>query len=481
MKTQIQLLLLFLFAVQISFAQQTPIKISQLPTATGTGAGGFIPVVQGGITKKISPDSIIKPAIKKTDSIAAVLTSAINQNTSALGTKQNNLITGINSPSINGIPLANNPNNIVISGASAKPLYKSIISSSGIATWNFDSSSTVSLINQGTANLQITGSVPTGATGVLVFEQGSINTDLLKYNNTFLNIGRAPGKISLVGFYKSENGFIFSIDTSTNVIAQAGGGGGGGSYEPDATALFAAAGTNNAYKEAVNNAILGLKAINLAAGGTAWSKSVLINGRAGTSLAQQSYNWRNPAQYNYSYVGTFTVNPDGTQFNGTDNYINTGLVPSLVFTGTTSDISVVNIIGVAPSINGIFFGVIDLTTPTLFFKQYLNGDIRTAFNFSSYAVTPVPVTGRYVSFYSTGTTFNQYRNGTLLDSRTVAPTATFANNAIFEGAGSDETNTPGNFTNPRIDVTQIINAKLTVAEAQAIDAVWAAYQTALNR
>lgn len=47
---------LLLFAISINCFSQT---ISSLPIATGKGVGSFIPIVQGGVTKKILTDSLV--------------------------------------------------------------------------------------------------------------------------------------------------------------------------------------------------------------------------------------------------------------------------------------------------------------------------------------------------------------------------------------------------------------------------------------
>ena len=81
----------------------------------------------------------------------------------------------------------------------------------------------------------------------------------------------------------------------------------------------------------------------------------MINGRAGSSLEQQAFNWKDPAQYNYTYNGSFTYNADGTQFTGT-NHIRTSLIPLTALTGTTTDVAVVNVVGTNPTPAGIIFG-----------------------------------------------------------------------------------------------------------------------------
>lgn len=223
-----------------------------------------------------------------------------------------------------------------------------------------------------------------------------------------------------------------------------------------------------------------MKAITLAAGGTAWSKSVMINGRAGGTLAEQSFNWRNPTLYNYTYNGTFTYSPNGTQFNGTNNYISTGITPSTNFTGTTSDIAIVNVVGTNPSPGGVIFGSLDNTVGLNFYTTPNATTFGYAINTGRTDATSPSGVGRFITFYSTSSILNSYRNGTLLNSAAFGVNATFSTLQIFEGA-ANVNSTPSYFASERIDVTQIINSKLTVAESQAIDAVWATYQTALSR
>lgn len=468
--------LLFCFLVLCSFSSMAQ-KITDLPTATGRGAGSFIPVVQGAVTKKLNLDSIAIPAKNYTDSVKDTLLTRINSNQGQLGTKQANLISGLNLATINGLSLLI-PNNITIAGASPKPLSKSIASNAGgIAIWNFDSSSTVVLTNEGTADLQITGSIPTGSTGILVFKQGAINIDLLKYNGSFLNIGRSPNKISIVGFYKRDNDFIFSIDTTASIVAAI------GMFDPSSQLLFDSALTNLSYKAAVDNAIKGLKAITLAAGGTAWSKSILINGRAGTNIIQQSYNWRTPGLYNYVYNGSFNYAGQGTQFDGAIS-LTTNLNLNTVLTSIT-DVSVFTVLGTLPNPTtfadrGQILGTYSPLEPTaLYISSESSTDFRYAFNAPVIVINTQPI-GRFLVSYLDASTVNSYKNGTLLDSRAVSTFSAISNFQLTEGA-LNYNGTPQNFSSGRTDVTQIINSKLTVTEAQAIDAVWATYQTALNR
>ena len=91
----------------------------------------------------------------------------------------------------------------------------------------------------------------------------------------------------------------------------------------------------------------------------------MINGRAVSSLEQQAFNWKDPAQYNYTYNGSFTYNADGTQFTGT-NHIRTSLIPLTALTGTTTDVAVVNVVGTNPTPAGIIFGNVGNNVSSLY-------------------------------------------------------------------------------------------------------------------
>lgn len=447
-------------------------KTSTLPSALGRGQTASIFIVENGTSKKISVDSLLKTSYE-----------LITQNAALLGGKQNVLIDGLTIKTINNQPLIGN-GNLNIIGASNKPLFENITSkiNAGNLTWNFDSSSTASISTNSNINLNITGSIPTGATGILTVTQSAAGNNNLNYNGIALNIAKQANKTSIVGFVKNENGILFSIDTTVNFIADAGS---SVNYDVDATALFTAAATNNSYKTAVNDAIIALKGINLAAGGTAWTKSIMINGRAGTNLTQQSFNWKNQNQYNYVYNGPFVYNSKGTQFNGVDNDVSTGITPSTAYTGTTSDIAYFNVIGDYPApAGGFVLGGANTGTGENFYLAPNASNFTYEIN-GSYVVAPSPSpVGRFFTFYSSATVLNSYRNGVLLDSRSTAPRLNLLPFQIYEGAISvnNATGTGVQYRSAaRIDVTQIINSKLTVAEAQAIDAIWANYQTALNR
>ena len=418
-------ILFFIILLSVKIFAQT--KVSALPDAAGLGNNSLIAIVENGVSKKLNTDVLLSPLGKRIDSLRGII--------------------------------------------STKPLYRDVISNNNIAIWNYDSSSTANLVHQGNTALNITGTIPIGSTGVLLFNQGYPNNETLTYNGTSIPIGNTSGKTSVVGFIKLANSYVFSVDTTSFTIAQSGG------YDASSQALFTAAGINATYKTAVDNAIKGLKAITLTAGGTAWSKSTMINGRAGTSLAQQSYNWKDPSLYQYTYLGTFSYNANGTQFSGT-NYINTGITPSTAFTGTTSDISIVNVIGTVPTTGGIFIGA--LNGSVNFYEGVTSTTMDAAIGFGDFSLTTSPITARYIFSYLNGTTFNSYKNGSLLDSRTVSNNPTFASIPVFEG-GVNENGTVNYLPNVRIDVTQIINSKLTPSEAAAIDGVWATYQSTLGR
>ena len=406
-------------------------RISVLPTINNKGLGGFLPISQSGVTSKISVDSLVKNANNYTDSLRYSL--------------------------------------------NIKSLYKEVFPVANIVTWNFDTTQTIKITANTNLALLLSGQIPTGAAGIALVTQTGGNE--LSFNNTALKIAKIAAKNTIVGMVRLNNGYIFTVDTTSIFI--------GDStaivYDVNAQALFTAANTNSSYRAAVNNAITSLKGVTLAAGGTAWTKSLMINGRAGSSLLQQSYNWKDTGAYKYTYNGTFVYNPNGTQFDGSTNSLSLGFTPSIAFTQTTTDISTINIVGVAPTIGGVFFGGLDGATGTNFFKGMNATQITSSFYYPEVALTPVSVTGRYISSFSTATNFNTYRNGTLIDSRAVAPTATHLTFAIAEGAAGIANGGLAYFTNPRIDVTQIIQSKLTANEAAQIDAIWATYQTALNR
>lgn len=59
-------ILIALTAVLLAFSAHSQIKISALPSATGKGSGGWLPIVESGVTKKIMADSVA--ALAKFDS-----------------------------------------------------------------------------------------------------------------------------------------------------------------------------------------------------------------------------------------------------------------------------------------------------------------------------------------------------------------------------------------------------------------------------
>lgn len=467
-----KIILGLIILIYVNAEAQTPAPVSSFPTVPGTSKGSFLYAIKGGVSMKILGDSIIIDAQRYADSLKAVVVAQAATQAATIAGKQATLVNGTNFSTVNNQSLLTGTN-ITISAASIKPLYRDLAPALGAATWNYDSSSTAKVITAGTINLSITGAIPIGSTGVLIVTQSAGGGDSLKYNGSLISIAKQANKNSIVGFVKLANTYTFTVDTTNISIAQSGG------FDASAQALFAAANTNSTYQNAVNNAIVGLKGITLAAGGTAWSRSVMINGRAGTSLTQQSYNWVDPTKYQYLYNGTFVWNANGTKFDGT-NFVNTGITPSTSFTGTTSDVSIINVVGQPTTISGGIIGVIDQTN-SITFGEFITPTIfEYALNTSPVDITIASQTGRYITSYLNSTTLNSYKNGSLLDSRAVANNPTFIAYNICEG-GYGTASSPIYKSDARIDVTQIINSKLTASEAASIDAVWATYQTALGR
>lgn len=207
----------------------------------------------------------------------------------------------------------------------------------------------------------------------------------------------------------------------------------------------------------------------------------MVNGRAGATLAEQAVNWKTPGTYNYTYFNGIVYNANGTKFDGVDDYINTNLNPSIAFAGIgLSDITFVSVIGQYPSAaaNQAIYAIpgnniAAYPSQAAGYLSFLSEGGITASN-------PLGTVGRYINTYTASNSVRLYRNGTQIGAEVFTPTAVFPNNLLYEGAtkfGADFVN----FTQARIDVTQIINSKLTAGEAAAIDAVWAAYESALSR
>lgn len=117
-------------------------------------------------------------------------------------------------------------------------------------------------------------------------------------------------------------GLSFGIRNPIKII---GGGGGGGGFDLDALAYITAANiTDTTERTAINNFVIELKARNM------WDKIYAFYPLLGNTLAQTTYNLKDPALYQITWTGSPTLVAKGLQFDGTTQHGDTNFSPITV-------------------------------------------------------------------------------------------------------------------------------------------------------
>jgi len=95
--------------------------------------------------------------------------------------------------------------------------------------------------------------------------------------------------------------------------------------DPDAQAFINAASITDAtQKSAINTLVKSLKTAGI------WTKCNAIYPFVGGNASAHSYNLKNTAQYQITFVGGVTHSVNGIQGNGTNGYANTNLLGSVL-------------------------------------------------------------------------------------------------------------------------------------------------------
>jgi len=106
------------------------------------------------------------------------------------------------------------------------------------------------------------------------------------------------------------------------------GGTGGGGYDPDAQAFFDAIGASggsltSTEMDATNQLVLDLKFYEI------WDKFIGLWPVVGSTEITQSFNLKDPTQYNLGFNGTWSFSSAGASPGG-DGYASTGIIPSVI-------------------------------------------------------------------------------------------------------------------------------------------------------
>jgi hypothetical protein len=287
-------------------------------------------------------------AIVSTDSVLVAfgkIQKQINDALTAIGLKQDILVSGTNIKTVNGNSLLGSGNILI---GSASTTMEQITSAT---TWSFNHA-----LNNPYPILSIWNSI-----GEIIL----------------------PSKVKAVD--SNNLNIIFPIAVSGYAIAV------GNpfsptppSYDSDAQAFISAVGTLDlSTKDAVNQLVLDIKSYGL------WSKLFMLNIKAGSTAAEHKWNLKDPrdldAAYRQTYSGTWVHNALGAKSNGTNAFANTYLNPATL--GLTGDVSM---------------GVYITETPTNFGDNYFMGGHSGSNNF--FAIQRGTATAITATAYASGAT-----------------------------------------------------------------------------
>jgi hypothetical protein len=248
--------------------------------------------------------------------------------------------------------------------------------------------------------------------------------------------------------------------------------------DPDAQAFITAAAIRNPTQQAaINTLVVDLKGYGV------WTKASMIHPYVGGTSTSTSYNLKNTAQFQISWVGGWTWDANGVKGSAVNSYGNTGF-------NFSTQISSVNVFSAALYTNqyttgGIDFGADNNSNWYLAVKTSVFGTNLGAFAAAS-PVTYSDTTG--LGFYTAVKSTN--------------PTPGFSNNVIYKNGSSvlSTTNTSGTLyngnvyigglnrngslllpTNIRYAFSAIFNASLTATEAANLRTAVQTFQTTLGR
>ena len=252
--------------------------------------------------------------------------------------------------------------------------------------------------------------------------------------------------------------------------------GGGVVYDSDAQAFFTAAGiSDNTQKSAVNQLVLDLKADGI------WSKLRAIYPYVGGSSSTHAVNLKNPGTYDITWVNSPTHSSNGVDFNGSNQYGNTGIAPS-----NTADPGEISLHVYVRDNTAIVGGDIGAASAgfgqTLIYSKYIDNNYYTSANSAAYGTAASADARGFWSVgregISGGNEFTTYKNGVSLGVAGAGPTTPLTSN-IFVGALNDA-GTPYDFCD-RQQAFAAIGDGLTDAEMADLYTAVQAFQTTLGR
>lgn len=247
--------------------------------------------------------------------------------------------------------------------------------------------------------------------------------------------------------------------------------------DADANAFILAAGiTNNTEKTAICTLVTDLKTASL------WSKFHAIYPFVGSSSSSCSYNLKNPAAFQITFVGSSTFNTNGFTPDGSTGYGNTGYVPSAQMVEYDTHLSVFDQndtvgskfeIGFYDGSSSIIEIVPRYIGDTFYTRAYtiLGGVIAASSGDSR---------GLWLSSITSSSSLINYRNGSIFTT-SIAPTAGLAglSGALFIGALN--VSGSGFGFSDRTQIITTIGSGLTGGEAATMYTIFNAFKTTLGR
>jgi hypothetical protein len=207
------------------------------------------------------------------------------------------------------------------------------------------------------------------------------------------------------------------------------------SYDDDAQAFFnrvtAAGGTlTSTEKDAVNQLVLDLKANSI------WTSMLAIYPMVGASAASCAQNLVS-SSYTGTFSGGWTFVSTGITGNGTNTFMNTGLVPSAVVNQNSNHLSFYSRSNVAAS-NMVALGSYSISTISYFHMHpYYTGNIIYNLLTSNTAVGPTNTNslGFFNGNRTSATNISNFKNGTNLGNVT-SPSVSVSPNTynVYVGA-----------------------------------------------
>jgi len=275
----------------------------------------------------------------------------------------------------------------------------------------------------------------------------------------FASIGDGLTDTEAANFYTAVQAFQTTLGRSigTQTVSDA-----------DAQAFVTAADIQDQVEaNAINNLVIGMKADGL------WTKMKAVYPFVGGTSTSTSYNLRNTAQYQISWVGGWTWNNNGVLPGGVNGYGETNLNENSVLTLNNAHISVY--LRTNSSLYSADIGAFDGTYQSNILPRLNNELYGRIHDTSAAATTNLDSKGYYIANRTNSSQVFVYKNTTKY---TLSSTATNKVNNTF--VFSRISQTVGNYSDRQIAFSTIGDG-LTDTDVTNLNTRVTTFQTALNR